>query len=88
MSREYIKNVVTLNLDRDKCIGCKNCETVCPYRIFKIEERKAKIINKDLCIECGACMNNCPTEAITVRKGVGWVLAIVKGILTGRGKKA
>ncbi|MEE9601909.1 MAG: 4Fe-4S binding protein, partial [Thermoguttaceae bacterium] len=33
--------------------------------------------------ECGACAKNCPTEAITVEPGVGCVVAIIKGALSG-----
>lgn len=71
MKQKYIKNVVTLKLEDDKCIGCGICSTVCPHNVLSIENRKAVIINKDNCIECGACMNNCRPKAITVTQGVG-----------------
>lgn len=68
---KYLKNVVTLKLNTDKCIGCEMCVTVCPHNVFSINESKAKIQNKDLCIECGACATNCPSKAIEVKSGVG-----------------
>jgi len=71
MKQKYIKNVVTLKFDVEKCIGCGICSTVCPHNVLAIENRKAVIINKDNCIECGACMNNCAPKAITVTQGVG-----------------
>jgi len=71
MKQKYIKNVVTLKLDVDKCIGCGICSTVCPHSVFIIENKKAIIKNRDNCIECGACMNNCTPKAITVTQGVG-----------------
>lgn len=71
MGMEYIKNVVTLKLNLEKCIGCKMCTIVCPHGVFKIENGKSSILNKDKCIECGACASNCPKEAIEVKSGVG-----------------
>lgn len=79
----YLSNVVTLKLDEIKCTGCGMCETVCPHAVFQIEQRLAKIIDRDACMECGACAKNCPTEAISVEAGVGCVVAIIKGVITG-----
>lgn len=88
MKQKYIKNVATLKLDIEKCVGCGLCVTVCPHNVFAIENKKAIIVNKDNCIECGGCMNNCEPKAISVSQGVGWVMAVVKGILTGSGKNS
>ncbi len=71
MALKYIKDVATIKLDVDKCIGCKLCSTVCPHNVIVIEDKKAKIVDKNSCIECGACMKNCPTGALWVRSGVG-----------------
>lgn len=71
MKQKYIKNVVTLKLDIEKCVGCGLCVTVCPHNVFAIQNKKAIIVNKDNCIECGGCMNNCEPKAITVSQGVG-----------------
>jgi NAD-dependent dihydropyrimidine dehydrogenase PreA subunit len=82
-SLTYIKDVTTLQLISDKCIGCGVCEVVCPHRVFIIKERKANIIDRDLCIECGACSKNCPVAAIQVDAGVGCASAIIYSWLTG-----
>lgn len=71
MIHKYLKDVVTLNIDKEKCIGCNLCVQVCPHRVLQMSERKAEIKNKDRCIECGACGKNCPTEAIFLNPGVG-----------------
>lgn len=71
MKQKYIKNVVTLKLDIEKCVGCGLCVMVCPHNVFAIENKKAILVNKDNCIECGGCMNNCEPKAITVSQGVG-----------------
>jgi NAD-dependent dihydropyrimidine dehydrogenase PreA subunit len=79
---QYLKNVVTLSLDIDKCVGCGKCSEVCPHGVFSIEDKKARIIDRDSCMECGACQNNCPADAISVGKGVGCAKAVLNGILS------
>lgn len=67
----YLKNVSTLTLDRDKCIGCGMCLTICPHQVFSMNGKKAEIIDLDGCMECGACALNCPVKVISVDAGVG-----------------
>lgn len=83
MEHKYLKNVATLNLSAEKCIGCGRCAEVCPHGVFKLDGRKARIKGKDLCMECGACAINCPADAITVDAGVGCAAAVIMGWLTG-----
>jgi len=73
----YIEKVATLKLDKEACVGCGQCVTVCPHRIFELKEKKAEIVDFDACIECGACAMNCPTEAITVTPGTGCAALIM-----------
>ena len=79
----YLKNVVALELDIDKCIGCGLCATVCPHRVFEMNEKKAAIADMNACMECGACGLNCPVEAIKVESGVGCAAAVLKGMFRG-----
>ena len=83
MGFKYLKGVAALKLDRDKCIGCGMCGTVCPHAVFTISDNKARINDIDLCMECGACSMNCPVSAITERKGVGCAYAVLMGMLGG-----
>jgi len=80
---KYLKNVVTLSYDPEKCTGCRRCLEVCPRAVFEMQDKKAHITDKDRCIECGACANNCQYEALSVNAGVGCATAIIYGMLQG-----
>ncbi|MCL2126611.1 MAG: 4Fe-4S binding protein [Treponema sp.] len=83
MTHRYLKNVVSLSFDSEKCTGCGKCVEVCPHGVFNFAEGKARVTERDLCMECGACALNCPAEAITVNAGVGCAAAYIFGWLTG-----
>jgi len=84
MNNIYLKNVVTLKLNKEKCIKCGMCLNVCPREVLSMNANKEiAIINRDRCIECGACTKNCPTTAITVTPGVGCAYAIIKSKMFG-----
>lgn len=80
----YLKNVTTLALDAEKCIGCGMCEIVCPHAVFQVEKPKARIVDRDGCMECGACAANCPTAAISVTPGVGCASYIIQTWIKGK----
>ncbi len=61
----------TLRIDQDSCIGCGNCESVCPA-VFKLSEQTGK---STLIAPAGpypACaqeaLEACPGEAISWRE--------------------
>ena len=81
--QKYLKDVVTLSLDKEKCIGCGMCVKVCPHRIFVLKDRKAEIVDKNKCMECGACALNCSVGAISVESGVGCAYGVIRGWLKG-----
>ncbi len=45
------------------CLGCGDCERVCPENAVKITDRLSKV-NPDACISCGACIEACPKHII------------------------
>ncbi len=83
MKHRYLKNVATLGLAAEKCVGCGRCVQVCPHGVFGVEDKRARIKDKDRCMECGACLINCPANAISVDTGVGCASAVIWGWLTG-----
>ena len=73
----YLKDVVTLQLDRERCVGCGMCQVVCPHAVLHMNDGCVSIEDRDACMECGACQRNCPTEALTVQTGVGCANAVI-----------
>lgn len=79
----YLKDVTTLSLDVDACVGCGNCTVVCPHSVFRLDGKKVAIADRDACIECGACAANCPVSAIQVTPGVGCASYIIQSWIVG-----
>ncbi len=78
----YLRNVVSLYLDKEKCVGCGMCIIVCPHDVLAMNNRRhAKIKKRDACMECGACARNCPADAVTVQAGVGCAAAVINSAL-------
>ena len=52
-------------IDRDKCVGCSRCASVCVAHNIVIKNKKAETV-LDGCLMCGQCSAVCPKQAITV----------------------
>ena len=81
MKMKYLKNVVSLRLDHDVCVGCGLCLEVCPHGVFVLDAGKSRIADRDACMECGACARNCPVDALWVENGVGCAVGILNSAL-------
>ena len=79
----YLKNIVTLGYEPEKCTGCGRCLEVCPHAVFELEKGKALMRDRNACMECGACAKNCPFQAISVRPGAGCAWAILLAEIRG-----
>jgi NAD-dependent dihydropyrimidine dehydrogenase PreA subunit len=77
----YLRNVVTLELNEEKCVGCGMCLMVCPHAVFSVLNSHAQITDRDACMECGACARNCPSGAVNVQAGVGCAAAVINAAM-------
>ena len=66
------KNLLSFNIDKDKCIGCGKCAKNCPVdAIVKTDyvapghKLPSYAIDTAKCIKCGACMAGCKFGAIS-----------------------
>ena len=48
-----------MNIDREKCVGCGTCRSVCPMDVDVVKDP-----NNGECIRCGKCRATCPTNAL------------------------
>ncbi|USG99807.1 4Fe-4S binding protein [Thermococcus argininiproducens] len=50
--------------DKDKCVRCFLCYTLCPEPAIYLDEESYPVFDYDYCKGCGICANECPTKAI------------------------
>jgi len=60
---------IVSSIDKDKCIGCRLCASLCPYQaieMVKVDKKpKAETVVAS-CKACGICAAHCPTFAISM----------------------
>ncbi len=59
-----------IEVDLEKCTGCKKCVLACPFGVIELVEKKARI-DYDECTICGSCANACEDDAIIIERGAG-----------------
>jgi formate dehydrogenase beta subunit len=65
---QYQNGIVDVN--PDACIGCRMCETGCPFDIPRYSEQTGKMAKCTLCVDRGqvglepACVKSCPTGCL------------------------
>lgn len=51
-----------VQIDLEKCTGCKTCEVVCQVDAIQVVKKKAQA--NDKCVNCAACVKVCPVNAL------------------------
>jgi len=52
-----------IDVDRDKCVNCHRCISVCPVKLCNDGSGSYIKLNHDLCIGCGECLKACTHNA-------------------------
>lgn len=55
--------MVSLVIDREKCVGCKRCVPSCMKDNLEVVDRKVRETGKG-CVGCGHCVTACPKGAL------------------------
>jgi len=58
---------MSLNILKEKCVGCTLCVKACPFGALSMVDKKA-VVQEDLCTLCGACVDVCKFKAIVLKK--------------------
>jgi len=53
-----------IEVDRDKCIDCGSCYSLCPVNAIAFEPDKTVVFDVEKCVACALCVDTCPTRAI------------------------
>ncbi len=56
-----------LYAERDKCIECGGCLSVCESSVLRLTSASIKIINPSECTGCRRCIYVCPTNVLSFK---------------------
>lgn len=60
--------MLAINIDKEKCTGCGECEKVCPPKILYLNDGHCSVKNDIIleCFTCQSCVVVCPSKAILI----------------------
>ena len=63
---EVVRRAVSI--DRDLCVDCGACISLCPTKALTFDENHSLKFNEEKCVLCEACIPACPVRAIKLRE--------------------
>ena len=66
LRHKFVRNILLEHptIDKEKCIKCGQCATICPVKTMQIEKGKYPHLKSNVCIRCWCCAEVCPQNAI------------------------
>jgi NAD-dependent dihydropyrimidine dehydrogenase PreA subunit len=52
--------------DENECVECSACISVCPTKVFSLDDDFSLIVDESKCIQCGTCIDMCPHNALSL----------------------
>jgi len=62
-----MNDILSVEIDRDRCTGCGICVDICPLDCFRLDEDDKAFMKYDECWYCGSCTLECPENAMALR---------------------
>jgi Fe-S-cluster-containing hydrogenase component 2 len=62
IGRDKKTNAVVI--DQEKCIGCRECISACPFNVIMVDPKTGSVVKCDLCDGKPRCAEVCPKSAI------------------------
>ena len=63
------KDLITYEIDEDKCTACRLCAKDCPTDAISGGKNEVHKLDQEKCIQCGVCFDICKYGSVVVRSG-------------------
>lgn len=60
--------VDAISLDREACVDCGACISLCPTEALILEDDYSLTLEEEKCVYCKACIPACPVKALKIRE--------------------
>lgn len=57
---------IPIKWDENECVECGACISVCPTKVFSLDDAFSLLVDESKCIRCGTCVDMCPHNALSL----------------------